>query len=156
MTSGDITTTFTVSLDQDELLTPDAAEVARLLPALTVNEYGTQLGEFTTATRPTLAEVEALWDFAAADVTANIEGSLPTSLVEEARRLTAIGTVLAILAGALPEQATADNGAVAHYERMYQAGLARLRQESGDTTNDSFGSLPITTTLSESVELLDA
>lgn len=115
---------------------PSVADVARLLRARTTDSSGTEVGDFTTATRPTAAAVAALVTEAGRQVemlTGPIPGE-PTSLNVAARHVIALRTVLLIELTYWPEQVRDDRSAYTHYKELYDEGLVQLGkavQEAG-------------------------
>jgi hypothetical protein len=69
---------------------PDAAAVAAILRARTVDDVGAELGEFTENTRPTAATVAELIAQAVGDVEDRVGTSLPDQFHEAARSCAAL------------------------------------------------------------------
>ena len=103
--------------------TPSVADVALLLGSRTIDVTGTDVGTFTSNTRPTDVQVLALCDAAVADLTSRLTLDVPDELVGEATRLAALQ------AATLVEQsfyAESSSTAREQYAAQYLAGSAAL------------------------------
>lgn len=105
---------------------PTSDEVARLLRARTKDSTGSELGEWTTDTRPTLEEVEGLIDEAVGIVASSTGVEIAEPCANGAQRLAALLTAALIELSYFPEQVRADRSAYPEYKRLYDDGMVKL------------------------------
>lgn len=111
--------------------TPAVADVAALLHARTLDDHGNTLGTFTTSTRPTAEQVEAIIAGAVADV--QIRTGITTLLPEvyaDARRLAALQAATIIEASYFPNEIDSDSSAYRQYQAQYLSGVQSLIDEA--------------------------
>jgi hypothetical protein len=107
-------------------IVPELAEVAVLLRARTKDENGNELGTFTSETRPTATQVEALIQHSLADLTRAIASEIPDVLKASARSLIAMRAAQKIELSYYPEQTAADSTVYQTLRLTYESELERL------------------------------
>lgn len=129
--------------------TPDVADVAVFLRTRTRDTNGVELGTFTTATRPTAAEVDAI----IADTVVNMEDDLGVDIDERlwssAKRVTALRAAMAIEVSYFSEQVAAGRSVYPQLKEWYEEDLDRLNAsiietaEGGDIGSDAGENTPL-------------
>jgi hypothetical protein len=112
----------------DAQIRPALEDVANLVVAYTTS-MGNELGTFTTATRPTAVEVDALIDVAVADLRARIDAPIPDAHAAEARGLVALQTATLIQASRFSDTLDTDRSAYNQYSTMYLQAAEALHRE---------------------------
>lgn len=107
--------------------TPTLADVGAIMRARTRDDTGTELGTFTTATRPTDAEVTTLIAHAVDLVAAKVGADVPTAWRASAKRTAAL-LAATLIEGAYWPENTGESGQSArtHYYELYTDSLAAL------------------------------
>ena len=127
---------------------PTINDVAALMRARTKDDQGNELGEFTTATRPTAVEVAVLIDGAVADVRIRVGDSIPSRLWPAAKQAAALKTAAAIERAYWPEQANQQDSAYELYRADYDDLIGQLVEATIDPVAGKRGvySIGLTTT----------
>lgn len=105
---------------------PDLDDVGSLMRARTRDDVGRELGTFTTATRPTAAEVSELIDAAAADVRAEVPPDVPDVLEARIRSLMTLAAAQRIEVSYFPDQVAAGRSPFEQYRELYRDGVRTL------------------------------
>jgi hypothetical protein len=113
---------------------PSQEQVAALLRARTKDDLGKELGEWTTATRPTLDEVENLIGLAQGEVTGRIGVNLPPTAVSSVQTATALLTACYIEKSYYPEATNRDTSAYVQYREEYERAITGLLNAMGGPT----------------------
>lgn len=117
---------------------PTIRQVGSLLRARTVNANGTELGTFTTDTRPTASEALTLIYQAVSDVVDEVDVEIPERLWQSAASVTALRAAMLIELSYFPEQVAMGRSPYDRYERLYEDSLARLLEAvERETTEDA-------------------
>jgi hypothetical protein len=107
---------------------PSVQDVANILRARTVDNNGNEVGNFTSVTRPTDAQVQGLIDQAYTDVLDAIGSiAVPPQLANSFSSLVAYGTALAVELGFFPEQINSGRSPYPQLNKMYDDRLCRLQ-----------------------------
>lgn len=118
------------TLALDVTWTPSVASVGALLRARTTGEGDTELGTFTTATRPTAAQVTELIMDAVGEVATQVgklDQDCHTDLMRaKASTMAKYKAAMLIELSYFPEQVGAKNSAYDQYERLYDKGMGGL------------------------------
>lgn len=120
---------------------PEPADVAAFLRARTYLDDGEQEGEFTTQTRPTFVQVEALINQAANEVAARLGQDVEDDRLRAfARNIVAIRAAMMIELSYFPEQADEDATTVyKELKALYEDELQSLIDSLPDTASTSKG-----------------
>lgn len=129
--------------------TPTPDDLAALLRARTKDDNGTELGEWTDDTRPTLAEVQALIDMAAGELV-GVDGP-GDACASRCRAAVAYRTACLIELSYFPEQVRSDRSPYTELKELADTALGSLQTclTSGSTDGQAGGegygyhSLPI-------------
>jgi len=116
---------------------PVTADVGAILRARTVDANGNELGDFTSATRPTATEVTNLILQASRDVEAQL-GTLPSStqVQDMGKHLIALKTAMLVEISYFPEQVGTGRSPYEQLRQMFEDELKRaLMFESSDGEN---------------------
>lgn len=112
---------------------PSVVKVAALLRTRTRDSNGVELGMFTSATRPTATEVEAIIDEVLSELAGQVadrQGNLPAPLHDQARRCVSLGVAATIELSYFTEQAAADRSAATGFREMHEGCLKRLERSA--------------------------
>jgi hypothetical protein len=107
---------------------PTTTDVAALLRARTKDASGNELGDFTSATRPTDLEVERLITNGCAKVSALVGWDIPDDALDEARHLASIVAACEVELSYWPEQVRSDRSAFTQLWEIFQADVAAFRE----------------------------
>lgn len=123
---------------------PLVSDVGAILRARTKDTMGNELGTFTSATRPTYADVLPLIAFASRRVTAKLDTDIPESLWKSASSAIALRTAMQIELTYWPEQLLSPRSAYQQLRDLYDEELADLllavqRETSEDSTGVDAG-----------------
>jgi hypothetical protein len=121
---------------------PTADEVARLLRARTKDATGTEVGAWTSDTRPSLSEVEDLIDQAVELMQARTGTDLAEPCASGAHRLAGLLAAMLVELSYFPEQVNSDRSAYPEYKRLYDDGMNALAEciaQSGEGGRTGYG-----------------
>lgn len=127
---------------------PTTADVAALLRARTKDINGAELGVFDSTTRPTVGEVEAAIDMAAAEVTGRVGTQIADRWLDAMRALIAIRAAMWVELSYFPEQIRSDRSVYQELSTQFEQGIASLQAALSDNVpagagSQRFGSLPV-------------
>lgn len=124
-----------------ELWWPTTADVAALLTARTVDSSGEEVGDFTSGTRPTATQVDALIAQSAALVSSITGGQdLPAGVSQEAiKSLVALRAAMSAELSYFPEQVGTDSSPFQFLQSMYRDEFERVTSAVDRTILDSTG-----------------
>jgi hypothetical protein len=119
---------FVNAFDEQVEVTATPGMVAAILRARTRDANGDELGEWTTKTRPTLAEVQDLIVVAQEQVASEIGASeIPANAVAAARQAIVMRTALLIEDGYFPEQIGSGDSPFLQLRDLAAAQIAAVR-----------------------------
>lgn len=150
----DPTVDITFELPDELAWQPETAEVAALLRARTVDEFGNELGIFDTRTRPTGDEVAELIRLSVGNLAARVGGEVPEDFWLDARRVAALQAASLVEASYFPNQLDSDRSAYRQYQAMYLNEVEMLTRRIRGGAGAGIGSLPVTTVVAQSSALL--
>jgi hypothetical protein len=111
---------------------PSLEELVALLRTRTKNNFGVELGAFTTATRPTDEQAEAMIDYATPHVASRV-GSVTDlcqdSLTSRARDMAALYAAMLIELSYFPEQVRNNQSPYQEYKKLFDEGMESLTDE---------------------------
>lgn len=114
---------------------PTVAEVANLMPDRTTLEGGTEAGTFTTETRPTAAQVDALIDIVLDSVDPHVPAGASTEAQRAARSITTVRAAMLTEATYYSSQGEVSDARIAIWEKLLeQQSLAGLDDSVDDST----------------------
>lgn len=128
---------------------PSTDEVANLLRARTVDQYGNELGTFTDATRPTIEQADSLIDAAYDLVNLRVGRISDTSpeIITQAKAVVMLLAARLIETVYYPEQAAQDESAATLYGEMYEDAIKSLTSaildDRSTTTSGWMANVPI-------------
>lgn len=128
---------------------PTLAEVATLLRARTLDQYGNEVGNFTADTRPTATQAQQIIDSAYNLVKIRIGkiDDFHEDVIEQAREVTMLLAARLIETVYYPEQAAQEQSAASLYAAMYEESIAALESSVRDaratTTTGFITSVPL-------------
>lgn len=128
---------------------PSLEEVATLLRARTLDEYGNEVGAFTSDTRPNATQAQQAIDSAYNLVNLRIGriDSRSVDIIEQAKSTTAFLAARIIETVYYPEQATQEQSVASVYAAMYEEAIAALESAVEDdratTTTGFITSVPL-------------
>lgn len=140
---------------------PTPASVAALLMARTVDEDGIERGTWTSATRPTLNQVQTLLEFAILEVEDSLRYAVTDARHDDAARLAALRAAVLIEGSYFPGEVAEDRSPHRQYQAMFLSGIERLQAELGAKgnaygTGGGYGSVAVRSgILSEDDGLID-
>jgi hypothetical protein len=114
--------------------TPSVADVGAILRARTKDTNGSELGTFSSNTRPTAEGVQQLVATALSDVLVRT-GPIPSALEDYARRVVALGGALLVELSYFPEQIQTGRSPYAQLRVWYDSALERLGLAVDDVNN---------------------
>jgi hypothetical protein len=130
LTDVDVTTNFT----------PSIADVGRLLRARTKDDKMREVGTFTSSTRPTNTDAADLIEQGTSDVASAAGGTIPDTLISDARSVSALRSAMLIELSYWPEQINNQMSAYQKYKDLYDESLARLvKAVEGEVPGDGGG-----------------
>lgn len=106
--------------------TPAVADVALFLRTRTRDTNGVELGTFTSATRPTSAEVTALIADAVVNMEDDFGADINPRLWSSAKRITALRAAMAVEVSFFSEQVAANRSVYPQLEEWYKGDLDQL------------------------------
>lgn len=133
-----------MTVPETDPLRPTADEVAALVRFRIVGDGGGDPGTFTTDTRPTLVEAEALIDQALVAITGQLPLELATAYMPKTRHTVAL--YAAILIETSYYRGQLDEGMVEVYRDLLRTNVAQLRDAvAGDAgiTRGTVDSVPL-------------
>lgn len=115
--------------------TPTLADVGALTRARTKNATGSELGTYTTDTRPTAAEATVLITAAVGAVSAEIGPDIDDRLFDLAKHVASLRAAMLIEVAYFPEQVAEGRSPYEQYRALYEESIAKLIKQS-DTDTD--------------------
>lgn len=125
--------------------TPSVENVATPIRSRTVDNTGTEVGTFTSQTRPTDVQASQFIETAANDITMNV-GTIPESAYPLAQRVTALGAAKDIELSFYPEQVASGRSPypqlLEQYEKLLGALELAVAQAGGTPPEEPTGPQP--------------
>lgn len=115
---------------------PALHEIGSLARTRTKTDAG-EIGTFTTQTRPTSSEVRDLIRQAGNDVAAKIGYAVPANVLEGAKNVVKLRTVMLIELSYFAEQVQANRSPYEQYKALYDLGIADIEEAVAESEYDN-------------------